>query len=276
MSDHKITMIGGGNMGTAIVSGLLAKGYDPQQIQVVEPDHDKQLTLTKTLGVSCEDSFQEITHNTSILILAVKPQIMREVVENLQRPFSKHEPLPLVISIAAGITLDQLAKWLEFEGRLIRVMPNTPAMIGAGASGLFGNSSVLPSDKEAANEIMDAVGISVWVDSESQLDAVTALSGSGPAYFFLVLECLETEGVKLGLASEVARKLAVQTALGAAMLAQNSSDDPAELRRQVTSPGGTTERAVNTLLKHRIPAAFGAALKAANDRAVELAKESDN
>ncbi len=276
MSDHKITMVGGGNMGAAIVGGLVAKNYGPQQIQIVEPDRDKQLTLKKTHGVECTGSFQEISHETSILILAVKPQIMRDVVDDLQLAFAELDPLPLVISIAAGITLDQLAKWLKIECRLVRVMPNTPAMIGAGASALFGNSRVLRSDREAADGIMNAVGITLWVDSESQLDAVTALSGSGPAYFFLVLECLEATGIKLGLSQDVARKLAVQTALGSATLAQGSSHAPTELRRQVTSPGGTTERAVNTLLEYKLPAAFDAALTAANDRAIELAKESDS
>ena len=263
-------------MGAAIVGGLVATDFKAQQIQVVEPDLDKQLALTKIHGVKCAGSFEEISHDTSILILAVKPQIMRDVVENLQSAFTDLEPRPLVISIAAGITLDQLAKWLKVECRLVRVMPNTPAMIGAGASALFGNSLVLPSDREDADSIMNAVGISLWVDSEAQLDAVTALSGSGPAYFFLVLECLEATGIKLGLSPDVARQLAVQTALGSAMLAQDSSHAPTELRRQVTSPGGTTEQAVNTLLEYKLPTAFDAALTAASERAIALAKESDS
>lgn len=276
MSDHKITMIGGGNMGKAIVGGLVAKGFAPQQIQIVEPDLEKQKLLNQTLGVKCTSHFHQVAHQTSILILAVKPQIMRAVVEDLQAAFKKNEPLPLVISIAAGVTIAQLTKWLATQCRIVRVMPNTPAMVGAGASALFGNPEINQSDRDAANEIMDAVGISVWVDRETQLDAVTALSGSGPAYFFLVLECLEAEGIKLGLAPDVARKLAIQTALGAALLARESTQDPVDLRRQVTSPGGTTERAVNTLLEHELPAAFKAALTAANDRAIELAKESES
>lgn len=276
MAEHRITMVGGGNMGKAIVGGLVVKAYAREQIQIVEPDAEKQRALSTSLGVRCASSIEEITHQTTILILAVKPQIMREVIDGLRSVLKEHKPLPLVISIAAGITSAQLAKWLALECRIIRVMPNTPAMVGAGASALFGNDDVLQSDREAASEIMNAVGISVWVDHESQLDAVTALSGSGPAYFFLILECLEAEAVRLGLKAEVARKLAIQTALGAAMLAQDSSEDPAELRRQVTSPGGTTEQAVNTLLNHELPAAFAAALSAANNRAIELAKESDS
>lgn len=262
-------------MGKAIVGGLIANLYDPSLIEIVEPDHQKRADLTAALGVKCADSYSGVSHQTAILILAVKPQIMRTVVEDLRSTFNATASLPLIVSIAAGITTQQLANWFATECRIIRVMPNTPAMIGAGASALFGNSNVLDSDRNAASEILDAVGISVWVDSESQLDAVTALSGSGPAYFFLVLECLEAQGIKLGLTADVARKLAIQTALGSAMLAQESAEDPATLRRQVTSPGGTTERAVNTLMDHKLPAAFEAALHAANHRAIELAKESD-
>ena len=274
-SKQQITMIGGGNMGRAIASGLLAKGYGRSQIQIVEPDQQRRKTVSDSLGVSCTADFGDLHHETSILILAVKPQIMRPVVENLATVLNLKPTLPLIVSIAAGVTTQQLANWFAQDCRLIRVMPNTPAMVGAGASALFANQNVTNSDKLAANEILDAVGISVWVETESELDAVTALSGSGPAYFFLVLESLEAEAVKLGLDASVARKLAIQTALGSAMLAQQSTEDLATLRRQVTSPGGTTERAVNTLLEHKLPAAFAAALQAANRRAKELAKESD-
>lgn len=268
-------MIGGGNMGRAIAGGLIAKGLDAQQLDIVEPNADQRERLTMDLGVNCVSSYTELSRDPDILMLAVKPQIMRGVVADLIPLLNGRANSPLIISIAAGITTEQLCQWFEQDCKIVRVMPNTPALVGQGASALFANPWVQEADKTAAGDIMDAVGLTVWVETESQLDAVTALSGSGPAYFFLILEALEAEAVKLGLAADVAHALAVQTAVGSALLAKQSSESPQTLRHQVTSPGGTTERAINTLLDKQVIEAFGAALQAATLRAKELSKESE-
>ena len=275
MSNIRIAMIGGGNMGRAIASGLIDKGYDSSLIEIVEPDKERSRALKETLNVTCHESFAQITAQTDVVILAVKPQIMREVSEQLASSLSPSRDSVLIISIAAGISSDQLDTWLGGGLKIVRVMPNTPAMVGAGASALYANQTVDAENRTVAEEILSAVGITVWVDKESDIDAVTALSGSGPAYFFLVLEALEAEAVALGLEAATARQLAIQTALGSAMLAGQSTHDPQELRRQVTSPGGTTERAIEVLLANELPQAFSQALQAAYQRAKELGTQSN-
>ena len=263
-------MIGGGNMGRAIAAGLIDKAYERSRIEIVEPDTDRAASLRESLGVECYESYAQISQSADVIILAVKPQIMREVTMELARSLDTIRNSVLIISIAAGITSDQIDNWLGGGLKVVRVMPNTPAMVGAGASALYANAAVDVDGRASAEEILGAVGITVWVEKESDIDAVTALSGSGPAYFFLILEALEAEAVALGLQSDTARKLAIQTALGSAMLAAQSSHDPKELRRQVTSPGGTTERAIEVLLANELPQAFSAALQAAYQRAKEL------
>ena len=270
MSKTRITLIGGGNMGRAIAAGLIDKGYQRSHIEIVEPDTVRAGTLRDTLGVECYESFTQISKQPDVIILAVKPQIMHEVAARLAQSLDPIRESVLIVSIAAGITSEQIDKWLGGGLKIVRVMPNTPAMVGAGASALCANAAVDVDGRSSAEEILSAVGITVWVDNESDIDAVTALSGSGPAYFFLILEALEAEAVALGLQSDTARRLAIQTALGSAMLAAQSADDLKELRRQVTSPGGTTERAIEVLLANELPQAFSAALRAAYQRAKEL------
>ena len=262
-------------MGRAIAVGLLKKGYALNQIEIVEPLEQQRARLEQEYGFSCHSDAHSLTGEPSVVILAVKPQIMRPVLEQLSEVLRPRQQSVLVISIAAGVTTVQISRWLDGNFRIIRVMPNTPAMIGVGASASFGNEVVTASDKAIADTILSAVGINVWVERETDIDAVTALSGSGPAYFFLVFEALEAAAVALGLSPETARKLSLQTALGAAGLAQQSAEDPAVLRQQVTSPGGTTERALEVLFAQDLPGIFAAALNAAHQRALELAKESD-
>ncbi|MEM7466957.1 MAG: pyrroline-5-carboxylate reductase [Pseudomonadota bacterium] len=275
MSTQGIVMIGGGNMGRAIAVGLLNQGYPAQQIQIVEPDQNKAQALQEEYGFHCCNDFRDTSTSPDVVLMAVKPQIMRAVLETLGPQLSLNEG-PLIISIAAGITTKQISRWLGREHKVVRVMPNTPAMVGAGASALFANLRCESADREVAETILNAVGMSVWVSSEDDIDAVTALSGSGPAYFFLMFEALESAGVALGLSTETARALALQTGLGAAKLATSSADEPSELRRQVTSPGGTTEKAIATLMDEGFPQSIDSALHAAFQRAKQLAAESEN
>ncbi|MGR8946567.1 MAG: pyrroline-5-carboxylate reductase [Gammaproteobacteria bacterium] len=274
ISEQRITMIGGGNMGRAIISGLIDKGYEKSKLEIIEPDHDRAATLARECGVKCVAAFSQLAQEPTVIVLAVKPQIMRTVAEELAPQIKGLRQPPLVISIAAGITTTQLNRWLGGGLKIIRVMPNTPAMVGAGASALFADAQLSSDDRTVATEILGAVGITVWVDQETDIDAVTALSGSGPAYFFLIQEALEAEAVALGLEAKTARQLAVQTALGSALLARQSTLNPSELRQQVTSPGGTTERAIEVLLSEGLPKTFSLALKAAYERAKELGAET--
>ena len=275
MSEQRITMIGGGNMGRAIALGLLQQGYSPSNIEIIEPDADRRASLHRDDNLNCQENVTALSFQPTVVILAVKPQIMREVLESLRPVLTPLQKSAVIISIAAGITSKQISRWLDGDFKIVRVMPNTPAMIGQGASALFANNAVSPAEKTIADNILSAVGISVWVDEETQIDAVTALSGSGPAYFFLVLEALEAAGVKLGLNAVTARELAIQTALGAASLAQQSGVDPVSLRKQVTSPGGTTERALEVLFAQGVPEIFSNAVTAAYERAQELAQQTD-
>lgn len=262
-----IVSIGGGNMGRAILGGLIADGYDPSLLLGVDPQAEareqlaRELGLTTAAGVDSLDRFD-------IVILAVKPQIMRAVVSELAPLVGDHRPL--FISIAAGVTTDQLDNWLGGSQSIIRVMPNTPALVGAGAAAMFATQNVAANEREAAQAILSAVGVAVWVERENELDAVTALSGSGPAYFFLMLEILEKVAVELGLAATTARQLAIETAHGAALLARGSEHSPAILREQVTSPGGTTERALGILRDGRLETIFRDALVGAAERSREL------
>ena len=272
---QNIVIVGGGNMGTAIAVGLLNQGYTRDQIEIVEPAEEQRTTLRQTHDFTCHADVNALTFEPAVVVLAVKPQIMREVLRQLKPVLAPLQQSSLLISIAAGITTSQIANCLAGNYRIIRVMPNTPAMIGLGASASYCNEIASATDKATANDILSAIGINVWVAQESDIDAVTALSGSGPAYFFLVFEALEAAAVKLGLTIETARLLSLQTALGAASLAQQSGLDPAKLREQVTSPGGTTERALEVLAANDLTNIFADALNAAHQRAQELAKLSD-
>lgn len=206
-----------------------------------------------------------------IVVLAVKPQVMRPVAESVREAVAEHHPL--IMSVAAGVREVDLQNWLGGNAAIVRCMPNTPALLGAGATGLFANARVSATQRSAAQDIMRSAGITLWVDDEALLDAVTAVSGSGPAYYFLLMELMEKAGTELGLDAETARTLTLQTALGAARMALESGEPPGTLRRQVTSPAGTTEAAINSFLAGGLEEQVRKALTAARDRAVELGAE---
>jgi pyrroline-5-carboxylate reductase len=265
-----IAFIGGGNMASALAGGLIADRYPPGNVRVAEPDADKRARLSSRLGVECSADAVQAARGAAILVLAVKPQVIEGVARALAGVI--RETHPLVISVAAGIREQDLADWLGGGVSLVRTMPNTPAMIQAGATVLHAGPGVSRAQRDQAESILRSVGLTLWVDDEDQLDAVTALSGSGPAYFFLVMEALEAVAAQLGLPAETARLLTLQTALGAAKMALESQEPPADLRRRVTSPGGTTEQAVRVLEDGGLRSLFEQALTAARDRSIELSK----
>lgn len=269
----RILFVGGGNMGRAMIGGLLATSYPADRISVADPDQATRDRLRSEFGI--EVHAQAGSHagaEPDVVVLAVKPQLMPEVATACAS--LRGTGRPLYVSIAAGITTRQLGNWLGADEAIVRVMPNTPAMVGAGAAAMFANAQVDTAGRASAAAILEAVGSAVWVSEESQLDAVTALSGSGPAYFFLVFEILERIGTELGLEAKLARQLAIDTGYGAALLAREATDGPGVLREQVTSPGGTTEAALRVLGERDITDVFRAALTAAHGRSIELARDS--
>ena len=270
MIPNQITFIGGGNMARSLISGLLANGVSPQQIRVVDPN-DEQRQQIAHMNVATYANQSEAVAGSDVIVLAVKPQVMSQVAQDLT-DFTQRTK-PLIVSIAAGIRCDDLGRWLGGNVAIVRTMPNTPAMVQSGATGLFANTQVTAAQKGQAESIMRAVGITLWVNEETQLDAVTALSGSGPAYFFLMMEAMMAAGEKLGLDTKTSRLLTVQTAFGAAKMAIESKVDPATLRAQVTSPNGTTERAINAFVQNNFETTVMNAMQAAQTRATELAQE---
>jgi len=268
-----IGFIGAGNMASALIGGLLENGF--KQIAACDPFPPALEALKERFAsVSTSDSSQTIATSCDVIILAVKPQVLGAVCQGLAQQLKERKPL--IISIAAGITLPALESWLGKDTPIIRCMPNTPALVGLGATGLYANQPVSSKQKQLGGDILNAVGLSVWLNNEAELDAVTALSGSGPAYYFLMIEAMIKAGENLGLSTETARTLALQTALGASTMATQSDDDAAELRRKVTSPGGTTEQAILSFQNNDFEKIVEAALKAAADRSVSLSEELSN
>lgn len=257
-------------MASALIGGLVADGYAPERIRVAEPDPEKRSRLAAGFGVSCTAGNLEAARHADVVVLSVKPQMIQAVAEGLRETIRAQRPL--VVSIAAGVREGDLQGWLGGEAALVRSMPNTPAMIQAGATVLHAGEGVSEAQRNRAESILRAVGLTLWVDDEAQMDAVTALSGSGPAYFFAVMESLEQAGAALGLPPETARLLTLQTALGAAKMALESDEPPSALRQRVTSPGGTTERALQELQGGDLDGLFRRALTAARDRSVELSR----
>jgi len=274
MKDYSIGFIGGGNMAASIIGGLIADGCPAGNITISEPVDEARAGLAARFGVHTDTDNGVVANQSDVLVLAVKPQIMQAVTLDLTNAVQAGKPL--VVSIAAGIRSRDLERWLGGDIALVRCMPNTPALVQSGATGLFANEKVSALQKQRAESILRAVGLTLWLDDETQLDAVTALSGSGPAYIFYVIEAMEQAGIKLGLDAPTARRLSVQTAFGASKLALESADDPATLRERVTSPGGTTERALDVLREGGLETLFKEALKAASDRAAELADQLGN
>ncbi len=265
-----VAFIGAGNMARAIIGGLLENGFAPQNIWAAEPESARLEDLAAQ-GLNTTTDNQAAVAAADLVVLAVKPQIMQSVAADLATAARQHQPL--FVSIAAGISLEALDRWLGGSAAVVRCMPNTPALVQTGASGLFANERVSDLQREQATQVLQAVGIALWVQSEAELDAVTAVSGSGPAYYFLMMEAMTAAGVKLGLSEATARNLTLQTALGAARMASNSDVDAAELRRRVTSPKGTTEQAINTFQAQGLEAIVEQAMTACRDRAVEMADE---
>lgn len=269
MTQASIGFIGGGNMARSLIGGLIADHYPNTLITVSEPDAGTRGKLAADFSIETLEDNQQLASSVDVLVLAVKPQMMRQVAEGLRD--SVQTKRPLVVSIAAGIRAANLDEWLGGNVALVRTMPNTPSLVGSGAAGLFANALVSEAQKATAESILRAVGLTLWVKDEAQIDHVTALSGSGPAYFFLIIEALEAAGTKLGLPQESARLLALQTAYGAAKMALESPEDAATLRQRVTSPGGTTEQALKVLEEGKIRELFEQALTAASLRSGELA-----
>lgn len=266
-----ISFIGGGNMARSLIGGLIADGRDPATLWVSDNSDDQLLHLQQQFQVNTTTSNNEAANAADILVLAVKPQVMRNVTAELIETAQQRKPL--VISIAAGIRVEDIDRWLGGNVAIVRAMPNTPALIQTGATALYANTRVSADQRNSAETILRAVGLALWVSEEKMMDAVTALSGSGPAYFFLFIEALEEAAKTLGLPEKSAHLLALQTAFGATKMALESPEDCATLRKRVTSPGGTTEQALRTFEEGQLRQLVAKALTAAAHRSEELAQQ---
>lgn len=267
----RIAFLGGGNMASSLIGGMLQHGFAANQITVAEPNPAQRDTLSTKFPVQIKESNADAVIDADVIVFAVKPQVFHTAAGSVSAQLENTKPL--VISIAAGITEPDIRRWLGYDAAIVRVMPNTPALVATGASALFANEFVSASQRDLAGSMLEAVGIALWLDDERHMDAVTAVSGSGPAYFFLVMEVIEAAAAKLELPPDIARKLVLQTALGAARMASAGETDPATLRQQVTSPGGTTAAALKVLLDADLLGIFERALTAARDRGAELSQE---
>jgi len=275
-SSAHITFIGGGNMGRALISGLLANGFESKQISVVEANASTALKLYEDFGIQGIGALEQIAFDFSknnVVVMAIKPQDFNVVAKNLASKL-KHAsaPGPLILSIAAGIRLKDMSRWLDHT-RCVRAMPNTPALIGKGITGLFADAAVNESDRDLAETICNAVGQAVWVSEEKLMDAVTAVSGSGPAYVFAFLEAMQSAGEKLGLDAQTSRQLAYATLEGATQLAHNSDEHAGTLRERVTSKGGTTAAALEVMQQHGWHEILEKAIDAASQRGKTMGDE---
>jgi len=266
----RIAFIGGGNMATSLVGGLIAAGTKPASILVAEPDSRQREQLTLNFGIAVTDNNME-TLQQDVVVLSVKPQLLQTVCRQLAP--AGNVTKPLYVSIAAGIRTADIARWLGGNVAVVRCMPNTPALIRCGATALYANRTVNEPQKQQAEAILQAAGLTTWVEDENLLDAVTAVSGSGPAYFFLLIEAMQKAAVDLGLDNETATRLTLQTALGAARMANESGLTAEELRARVTSKGGTTAAAIASFEHNDFYNHVSKALHAAYDRSRELADE---
>ena len=270
MTEHRfeVGFIGAGNMGEALIQGLIQAGRAPERIAITDASDERVQELQERYPGLAAASAPELAAQCATLVLAVKPQTLPELAPTLRDAVAQGQPL--VISVAAGITTGQLAGWLGEQTRLVRAMPNTPALVGAGVAGLYASHTATPEDRETATRLLESVGRALWVEDEELMHAVTATSGSGPAYVFLMIEAMQEAAESLGLARETARDLTLGTLAGATRLACESCEDPAELRRRVTSPGGTTERAVQELEAGDLRGLLRRAMSAAAARSREL------
>ena len=269
-----VTFIGAGNMARSLIAGLISDHSD-FTIRVSDPSEQVLDSIKRYWPsvITFRDN-NEAAIDSDLVVLAVKPNYIQHVCHEIKTQIKEDQPL--VISIAAGIRLQNINTWLGNELPVVRCMPNTPALVQAGASGMAANMHVTTEQKSMAEQILRAVGLVLWFDDETSLDAVTATSGSGPAYYFLVMEAMQKAAIKLGLNEKEARLLVLQTAMGAAKLALESNDSPATLRKNVTSKGGTTEAALNVLNEGHLVNLFEQAMTAANDRSIELANATLN
>ena len=270
MNTHKIGFIGAGNMASSLIKGLIASGHAPSQIWVSGRSQETLHALAETLKINtCTDN-NDLVSQVDVIVLAVKPQVLHSVALSIVDKLTVNK---LVVSIAAGISQSSLAAWLGDDCAIVRCMPNTPALVQTGATALHANNQVSDNQKDLAENILRSVGICLWVEHESELDAVTAVSGSGPAYYFLLMEAMEQAATELGLDEKTARLLVQQTALGAAKMAIESDETSAQLRQNVTSPGGTTEQAIKTFEEGEFSLLVSKALHAARDRSIEMSTE---
>lgn len=274
MNTQKIGFIGGGNMASSLISGLIASGHSPQDLWVSDVNQDVLKVLAENLNVNTSTNNDDIINAVDVVVLAVKPQILSTVAKNATASIQQKQPL--VVSIAAGISQQSLSQWLGNNIAIVRCMPNTPALVLTGATALHANAQVTAEQHDLAENIMRSVGIALWVNDESELDVVTAVSGSGPAYYFLLMEAMEKAAIEMGMNEVTARLLVQQTALGAAKIALESSESPEQLRKRVTSPGGTTQQALETFEEGGFTALVSKALHAARDRSIEMSKQTEN
>lgn len=269
---QSIAFIGGGNMARSLVAGLIAGGARPHDILVAEPVAELGDALARDFGVRVFDAATKAT-DADVWVFAVKPQVMRNVCESLAATAQARRPL--VVSIAAGVTATQLDRWLGGGVAIVRTMPNTPALLGAGITALFANARVDDAGRDATQRLLSAAGKTVWIEDEALMDAVTAVSGSGPAYVFLLAEAMEAAAQRQGLPADAARALVLQTVLGAARMLTETGEAPSELRRRVTSPNGTTQAAVEAFQAGGFEALADAAIAAATERGRQLSAAND-
>ncbi len=269
MKQYTIGFIGAGNMARSLAGGLLNNGWGKDKLVFSDPSPEQRQAVMAALGLGVFEHNHEVVTRAQVLVLAAKPQSLRALAVDMAAAVQKTQPL--IISIAAGIRVADIQRWLGGNLPVIRVMPNTPALVGAGAAGLYANALVSDAQRDTAESILRAVGTTVWLKDEALMDVVTAVSGSGPAYFLLVIEALEQAAIAHGLDHASARLLAIETAYGAAKMALEGGDEPATLRARVTSPGGTTEQAIKVLEDAGIMALFHDAVGAAVRRSRELA-----
>lgn len=268
MENCAIAFIGCGNMARSLIGGLIANNINKSRLIATDPDAGQRQKIKDQFGIETLDNNHAAIDKADVLVLAIKPQVMPQVISEIAANLRGENKL--IISIAAGIRIKSISAWLDSDEAIIRVMPNTPALIQVGAAALFANVHATDAQKNLAESMLRSVGTAVWLESEEQMDAVTALSGSGPAYFFYFMEAIEKAAMSLGLDEEMARLLTIETAVGAAKMALLSSHDPATLRQQVTSPGGTTEQALKVFAEANMDEIISKAMQAARQRSIEL------
>ncbi len=271
MEEQTIAFVGGGNMAGSLVAGLVASGFPADRVIVADPSPDQRAAIAERSGVATVADNREAIAGASVIVLAVKPQILRTVIDEAGDALRGSNAL--VVSIVAGLREQDIRRWIGGNPAIVRAMPNTPALLGCGATGLYANDTVSTDQRGVAESLLRSVGTVVWVSDEALMDAVTAVSGSGPAYFFLMMEAMEKAAAELGLPPADARLLIQETALGAARMALESPDDVATLGQRVTSPGGTTEAAIGLMRERQLPEAVVDGIRRARDRSIELARE---